>query len=219
MAGTSGRSGRLRVGVGPGLVATLGSLLLVSFVFGRFNILDHGAMMRQVIERFHRVRGARRRTFEGTGIGLALVRELIKLHGGQVSVASSHGQGTTFTVRLPLGTAHLPADRIRADRELVSTASGAAPFVEEALRWLPDEEKASTVRREAEAMRRLADEHLRTVHQAEALRLSNEDLTRLNRTMVGRELRMIELKQEINDLGVQAGLPPRYAPDAREGQE
>ena len=92
-----------------------------------------------LFERFHRVRGAKGRTFEGTGIGLALVHELVKLHGGNVAVESTHGLGTTFTVHLPLGTAHLPADRIGAARELASTAMGAAPFVEEALRWLPED--------------------------------------------------------------------------------
>jgi signal transduction histidine kinase/DNA-binding response OmpR family regulator len=90
-----------------------------------------------IFERFHRLRTARARTFEGSGIGLALVQELTRLHGGTVSVASEIGKGTTFTVSIPLGTAHLPADRINAARTLTSTALGAAPYVEEALRWLP----------------------------------------------------------------------------------
>jgi signal transduction histidine kinase len=91
-----------------------------------------------LFERFHRVHGAKGRTFEGTGIGLALVKDLIKLHGGSVSVASVYGRGSTFTLRLPLGTAHLPADRIGASATPVATATGAAPFLEESLRWLPD---------------------------------------------------------------------------------
>lgn len=93
----------------------------------------------QVFERFHRVRGARGRTDEGTGIGLALVQELVKLHGGTVSVESGLGRGTTFTVSLPTGSAHLPKDRLGGARTLASTALGAAPYVEDALRWLPDE--------------------------------------------------------------------------------
>ncbi|HEU4630815.1 MAG TPA: ATP-binding protein [Gemmatimonadaceae bacterium] len=91
-----------------------------------------------VFERFRRVEGVRARAHEGSGIGLALVQELVRLHGGHVRVASTVGVGTTFTVDLPLGHAHLPADRIRATRTGASTALGAAPFVEEALRWLPD---------------------------------------------------------------------------------
>jgi signal transduction histidine kinase len=91
-----------------------------------------------VFERFHRVRGARARTHEGTGIGLSLVRELVALHGGTVAAESEPGRGSTFTVALPLGRAHLPADRIDAARTLASTAVGATPYVEEALGWLGD---------------------------------------------------------------------------------
>jgi signal transduction histidine kinase/DNA-binding response OmpR family regulator len=90
-----------------------------------------------VFERFHRVPNTRSRTHEGTGIGLALVQELVRLHGGEVRVTSMEGVGSTFTVQIPLGAAHLPADRITAGRERQSTAIGATPFVEEALRWLP----------------------------------------------------------------------------------
>jgi signal transduction histidine kinase len=90
-----------------------------------------------MFERFHRIRRTRARTHEGTGIGLALVHELVGLHGGSVSVASVEGRGTTFTVTLPLGEAHLPADRAAAARQLAPTTIGARSFVEEALRWLP----------------------------------------------------------------------------------
>ena len=67
----------------------------------------------RLFERFHRVAGARGRTFEGSGIGLALVQELVRLNGGAIAVESVVDQGTTFHVSLPFGTAHLPADRIR----------------------------------------------------------------------------------------------------------
>ncbi|RKN49280.1 SpoIIE family protein phosphatase [Micromonospora endolithica] len=65
-----------------------------------------------VFERFHRVPGVRSRTHEGTGIGLALVRELVEMHGGQVGVTSRVDDGSAFTVTLPFGSAHLPADRV-----------------------------------------------------------------------------------------------------------
>ncbi|MER7332444.1 MULTISPECIES: SpoIIE family protein phosphatase [unclassified Micromonospora] len=66
----------------------------------------------QVFERFHRVPGARSRTHEGTGIGLALVRELVEMHGGEVAVSSRVDEGSTFTVTVPFGTGHLPPERV-----------------------------------------------------------------------------------------------------------
>ncbi|HEX2117348.1 MAG TPA: PAS domain S-box protein [Alphaproteobacteria bacterium] len=96
----------------------------------------------RVFQRFHRVAGALGRTHEGTGIGLALVQELVWLHGGKVAVDSEPGVGSTFTVSIPLGSAHLPADRIGGARRLVSTSLRAQAFVDEALRWLPGGEDA-----------------------------------------------------------------------------
>jgi PAS domain S-box-containing protein len=93
----------------------------------------------RMFERFHRIEHSRGRTHEGTGIGLALVQELVKLHGGTITVASTPGEGSTFTVAIPLGKAHLDAARIGAGPSLESTAVGHAAFVEEALRWLPGE--------------------------------------------------------------------------------
>ncbi len=96
----------------------------------------------RLFERFHRVHGARARTQEGSGIGLSLIRELARLHGGDVAVESVEGKGTTFTVSIPLGTEHLDATRIGAARQHASTATGAEPYVQELLRWLPDDAAA-----------------------------------------------------------------------------
>ncbi|HEY9700716.1 MAG TPA: ATP-binding protein [Trichocoleus sp.] len=95
-----------------------------------------------LFERFHRVPGAKGRTYEGSGIGLSLVQELVKLHGGTIEVESVVDQGTCFTVTIPTGSAHLPTERISAARTLGSTALGATPYLEEALRWLPNEESS-----------------------------------------------------------------------------
>jgi len=91
----------------------------------------------RIFERFHRIEGQHGRTYEGTGIGLALVQELVRQHGGEILVRSCIGQGTTFTVTIPLGSGHLPTDRISAPRMLASSAIGAQAFIEEALRWVP----------------------------------------------------------------------------------
>lgn len=91
----------------------------------------------RLFQRFHRVEGSRGRTHEGTGIGLALVQELVKLHGGNVRVESVPGKGSTFIVALPLGTAHLPPERIQSAKTAGTTSGDANPYVEEALGWLP----------------------------------------------------------------------------------
>jgi signal transduction histidine kinase len=66
----------------------------------------------RLFDRFHRIRGAHARSHEGSGIGLALVAELVALHGGSIAVDSTPGVGTAFALTLPLGSAHLPADQI-----------------------------------------------------------------------------------------------------------
>jgi PAS domain S-box-containing protein len=99
------------------------------------------AEMPRLFERFHRIETARARSTEGSGIGLALVKELVGLHGGTVTADSREGSGisgTTFTVRLPIGAAHLPAHEV-APAPAMRAVPGvtAEPYVQEALRWLP----------------------------------------------------------------------------------
>ena len=98
-----------------------------------------------LFERFYRVKNAHARTFEGSGIGLALVQELAKQHGGTAKVQSEMGRGSTFSVTIPFGKDHLPADRIGAKRMLASTILGGDTYVEEALHWLPDGRSAQDV--------------------------------------------------------------------------
>ena len=97
------------------------------------------AEMPRLFERFHRIETARARSTEGSGIGLALVKELVGLHGGTITADSQEGAGTTFTVRLPFGAAHLPADEARPAAGHARAMAGviAEPYVQEALRWLP----------------------------------------------------------------------------------
>ncbi len=107
-------------------------------------VQDSGVGIRQedvphVFERFYRAQAPRARTQEGSGIGLSLVQELVRLHTGSITVQSTQGEGTSFTVRLPRGSSHLPAEQVQRRRQLASTALGADLYVEEALRWLPEE--------------------------------------------------------------------------------
>ena len=64
-----------------------------------------------MFQRFERIENRRGRTHEGTGIGLALVQEVAKLHGGNVAVESIEGEGSTFTITIPLGSRHLDPAR------------------------------------------------------------------------------------------------------------
>jgi signal transduction histidine kinase/DNA-binding response OmpR family regulator len=97
----------------------------------------------RIFERFHRIEGVKARTYEGSGIGLALVQELVRMHGGEITAHSEVGKGTTLTVRLPFGSSHLPHERIAAKKTHVSTATRSVAFVEEALRWLPEQEEST----------------------------------------------------------------------------
>src|SRR5690348_1925565 len=89
-----------------------------------------------LFERFHRVLGARSRSHEGTGIGLALVAELTDLHGGHVAVESTPHRGSAFTVTVPFGSAHLPADQVVPDGGATTPAARAEGFLLDAMRWL-----------------------------------------------------------------------------------
>jgi PAS domain S-box-containing protein len=93
--------------------------------------------MPRLFERFHRIENARSRSNEGSGIGLALVQELVQLHGGTITASSAEGEGTTFTIRLPSGHAHLPAAALVPVGHSTTVSATADPFVQEALRWLP----------------------------------------------------------------------------------
>ncbi|WP_228982116.1 SpoIIE family protein phosphatase [Streptomyces sp. DH12] len=112
--------------------------------------------MPRLFERFHRIENTRSRSDEGSGIGLALVKELVALHGGTIAAQSAPGEGTRFTVRLPFGTEHLPAGALAppgptgTEPAPPAPAAGppatpsatlpasAEPYVVEVRRWLPD---------------------------------------------------------------------------------
>jgi signal transduction histidine kinase len=92
------------------------------------------AGLAQVFDRFHRISGSRSRSQEGTGIGLALVKELVRLHGGTVSVQSELNRGSVFRVAIPRGKAHLPAARIGVHGPLAATSVDPSAFLDDGLR-------------------------------------------------------------------------------------
>jgi PAS domain S-box-containing protein len=147
----------------------------------------------KIFERFHRVAGSQGRTYEGTGIGLSLVQELARLHGGSVSVESRYGKGSTFRVFIPLGKSHLPHQHIGATHGKMSTASGAMSFVEEAARWLPSGESAERSVLSAESSDLISSDSgtrhsgLRTQHSRPRVLLADDNADM--REYVGRLLR------------------------------
>ncbi len=90
-----------------------------------------------LFKRFHRLKAQNARTFEGTGIGLALVQELVQLHGGQISVTSDEGVGTEFTVEIPRGRAHLPPDEV-TEEENAAELKHSQSFLEEMKTWFSE---------------------------------------------------------------------------------
>jgi PAS domain S-box-containing protein len=113
----------------------------------------------RLFERFHQVQSTKGRTHEGTGIGLALVGELVKIHGGQIFVESELGKGSRFTVTIPVGKGHLPPEQIVTAAQSDFSPTEFNAFVEEAIRWLPGKDPA----------RELADEALELLPKPDAI--------------------------------------------------
>lgn len=91
----------------------------------------------KIFERFYRVRNVDGRSQEGTGIGLAMIRELVRLHHGTIGVKSRLGEGSEFVVSIPAGKDHLPADKIRKeDPSHVLFSNQWRIYQEEAKKWI-----------------------------------------------------------------------------------
>ena len=91
----------------------------------------------RIFDRFAAIEAPGARTVERTGIGLSLVKERVRLHGGTIEARSERAVGTTITVRIPHGSAHLPQDHVAAAAGPSRPAEDAAqPYLEEAFGWL-----------------------------------------------------------------------------------
>ena len=94
----------------------------------------------RMFERFHRVEGARGRSFEGTGLGLSLVNEFAKLHGGSVHVASVEGKGSNFTVSIPIQSGQISSEQTPSNRSASQPTTGAMSYTLEAMTWIGEAE-------------------------------------------------------------------------------
>jgi len=159
----------------------------------------------RIFDRFHRVEGARGRTHEGTGIGLALIHELVKLHGGSIRVESAPEKGSSFVVSIPEGHAHLPA--ASAERRQ-PTGTLASVYVEEALGWLPE-----TERRTSEPVRLFAADSVQAPHIIPAagrilLADDNADMRGYVRRLLGQHYEVETVTNGIEALAAARRDPP-----------
>jgi len=104
--------------------------------YAEIRITDNGIgiakeRLEKIFDRFYQVDGSRTRESEGTGIGLALTKELVELHKGKLEVESEYGKGTTFKILLPLGKDHLKPEEIiekEVSEEIKVTAEEIEPI-------------------------------------------------------------------------------------------
>ena len=125
--------GGVRIGVRP---AAHGGAVEITVSDTGVGIPAHA--LPKLFERFYRLENRQSRSFEGSGIGLSLVRELVNAHGGTIDVQSVEGEGSTFTVTLPCGSGHLTETQV-VDQAAPAAATGRAlEYLDEALRWTPE---------------------------------------------------------------------------------
>lgn len=96
-----------------------------------------------LFERFRQAEGSENRSYEGSGLGLALVKELVELHSGNVDVDSVYGEGTTFTVSLIQGTAHLALEQVLETPQELNTSRASVELADLELVDLTVEESQS----------------------------------------------------------------------------
>jgi DNA-binding response OmpR family regulator len=104
-----------------------------------------GELREKIFDRFYQVDASHTREHEGTGIGLALTKELVELHHGEIAVESEVGRGATFIVRLPLGRTHLREEEVISDQARGMEQGAMEQFVESEDRELKLEDRESKI--------------------------------------------------------------------------
>lgn len=163
----------------------------------KFTVSDTGTgipktQIAKIFERFHRVEGMRGRTHEGTGIGLSLVRELVKLHGGTIEVESQFGAGSRFTVTIPIGNGHLPPEQLRTPASEQERRQNQRMFVNETMGWMAGE-IASEV---TPGISRAADHQSRSRNVAILLAEDNADMADYIRRILEEEGYLVDTARD-----------------------
>ncbi len=163
-----------------------------------------------IFERFHRAAGAKGRTIEGTGIGLALVQELVKLHGGSITVDSELNKGSIFAVVIPAGSEHLTKEKVKETAETVGSANRADLFVTEALRWLPDDRTVEGHRHLDQLPQSLSSGAQAAERRGERVLLAddNADVREYVARLLGREYKVIAVSNGDDALAAALAEPP-----------
>jgi PAS domain S-box-containing protein len=145
----------------------------------------------KIFDRFHRVQNIKGRSQEGTGIGLAMVKELVKLHGGTISVDSEVGKGSTFKVCIPKA-AQAIAPLVSSSKKKLQTQA----YLEEAMQWVP-EHQGMTLEESPELY---TGQNKRTVLLAD----DNADMRKYVQRLLSRDYHVIVVKdgQEALDRAV-----------------
>ncbi|MEM6648451.1 MAG: ATP-binding protein, partial [Bacteroidota bacterium] len=139
-----------------------------------------------VFDRFRQVDDSNTRDQEGTGIGLALVRELVLLHHGTIHVESTWGEGTTFVVRLRQGYAHFSGAGIQAAGAEELEATAAPSLLEQGSGHVDQIYRVHEVQRPASVVEAPADAPLLLVVD------DNEDIRQYIADCLGGTYRIVE---------------------------
>ena len=132
------------------------------------NVIDTGVgipeeHLSNIFQRFYRVLNNNARSHEGTGIGLALIKEIVKQHGGTISVTSKAGEGSTFSVFIPEGFGHLPKQMLTkagtraASMRRAMVSDTVLQCTNETLNWMGNTSERGGISEEEARERQLAE--------------------------------------------------------------
>ncbi|MFL5740018.1 MAG: ATP-binding protein [Flavisolibacter sp.] len=165
----------------------------------------------KIFERFHRVQNTSGRSQEGTGIGLALVQELVRLHHGSIGVKTKLGSGSVFTVTIPTGREHLPDENIISDSSVRTMETRPEAFIGEVMKWLPEEKKKENTGGVSQKLKRtnkdlvlLADDNADMRDYVKRLLSTNYDII----TVENGRLALQQAREQIPDLIVSDVMMP-----------